>query len=159
MVKKKFETDADAAPIEFSEVNQEDLSEDDLSQIRETIETTEEGNNEDNKKFVTGFRPNPPPRKSWWDRAEKRFDCGQKLVPVNWAGDNKRVCRVCSPGTDANTYFVKFYETRDESIINGCDYIDAPENASYEPYRDEYSKWKLKQEKAKLLAKTVPKTP
>jgi hypothetical protein len=148
MKKKKFEIEKSDEIITDNTVNQDDLSEDDISEIRETLEnqTGTEGSTQNSKRFVTGIRPNPPPKKSWWDEDENRISHGEILVPKNWDGQNKKlICRVCSPGKDPNTYFVKFNEAMNESIIRVREYVKAPEGTEYMPYMDEYTKWKYLQ--------------
>lgn len=137
---KKIKDDEVSSDIE--EVNQTDLSDEDIGEIRASLESDDAPAP---KKFVTGLRPNPPPKKSWWDTIQVKFNCGDVLVPKDWDGKLSTICRVCSPGYDVNTYHVKFYESRDESIVKGSNFVKAPEGTICEPYRDEYTKWRLKQ--------------
>jgi hypothetical protein len=131
---------------DHEEVTQNDLSDEDICEIRASLETDDAPDTVSPKKFVTGLKPNPPPKKSWWDKLEEKFNGGDTIVPISWDGKNeKQICRVCSPGYEQNTYHVKFYESRDESIIKASEYKFAPEGTVWEPYRDEYTKWMLKQ--------------
>lgn len=146
MSKKKFEdTSTDTVPFALDEVKQEEISEEEANEIRQSLD----GDIEEaptSKKLVIGIRPNNPPKKSWWDKAERQIKNGATLVPNNWDGDHKTVCKVCSPGKDPNTYMVKFSQRRDESIIEGFNYKIAPEGTVCLKYMDEYTKWRYEQE-------------
>jgi len=145
MPKKKY-GEEDTSPSGDEITNQEQLSEDDLSSIRTSLDAETETTT-GNKKFVTGLRPNPPPRLSWWDKAKDKFTSGATLVPKNWSGDPRQICKVCCPGKLLNSYWVKFYETRNETEIDGSKYIVAPHEVVFVPYMDEYTKWRLSQKK------------
>jgi hypothetical protein len=151
MPKKKFEDEDDVQPSVIEDdkvINQEDLTDEDISEIRDSLEGSHPSE-DSNKKFVTGIRPNPPPKKSWWDVSKVKVSPGTTLVPKTWNNDSKHVCRVCCPGKDENTYWVKFSETTNETLIDIKDYKVAPEGTEYIPYMDEYTKWKYNQSKKK----------
>ena len=148
MPKKKFIDDDEPSPSISDEIpSQEDISEEDLSTIRSSLDSAESGEGGGNKKFVTGLRPNPPLRLSWWDKSTSKYTSGQTLVPKGWTGDVKQICRVCCPGKLLNYYWVKFSESRNEIEIDGSKYTLAPETAVYVPFMDEYTKWRLSQKK------------
>ena len=143
--------DDDESPIIHSEtINQDEISDEEVSSIRDSLDSNAE-EAETNKKFVTGFRPNPPPKKSWWDKIEKKFHGGDTIVPLNWDGSPKSVCRICCPGPKLNTYYIKVSGVRDESLMDGGAYKLAPEGTKYIPYMDEYTKWKYEQDLKKNL--------
>ena len=149
MPNKKIDDD-EVPNLHNETISQDDISEDEVSSIRESLESNTEEVEKSNK-FVTGFRPNPPPKKSWWDKLEKKFHGGDTVVPVTWDGNLKRVCRICCPGPKLNTYYVKISEIRDESLVDGASYKLAPEGTVYTPYMDEYTKWKYEQDLKKKL--------
>lgn len=151
MPKKKFDDDEDDSHNLNNDdkiINQEELTEEDISEIRNSFEVSTT-TTENSKKIITGIRPNPPPKKSWWDISKNKFNAGNTLVPKKWNGDSRSVCRVCCPGKEIDTYMVKFSECSNESVIKFKDYILAPEDTEFIPYMDEYTKWRYNQNKKK----------
>jgi hypothetical protein len=141
MPNKNLENDDDNIPLQADAINQDEISDDEVSSIRESLDSNSP--EPEAKKFVTGFRPNPPPKKSWWDKVEKKFRGGDTLVSKT---ENRAVCKVCCPGIEENTYSVKFSGCRDESIIKATGYEIAPAGTVYVPFMDEYTKWKYEQD-------------
>lgn len=147
MFKKKKREDDDSSDLIINDINQEDISDEEVSSIRDSLDSNV--SESETKKFITGFRSNPPPKKSWWDKLEddKKFKSGNMLVHKT----EGRICKVCGPNTDPNTYLVKFSGNRDESSINGKHYKLAPDGTEYVPYMDEYTKWKYNRDLLKNI--------
>jgi hypothetical protein len=137
--KMKKEENESQQELNTNEFIQTEITDEEVSSIRDSLESND--SDLETKKFITGFRPNPPPKKSWWDKLDDahRFHGGNLLVSKS---DKSKICKVCCPGTTPGTYAVKFNETRDEITIIGKLFMLAPENTTYIPYMDEYTKWK-----------------
>ena len=100
-----------------------------------------------NKKvFISGIRPNLPPKTSWADKKEiVKFKAGDIIVSKN--PNSTLVYKVCSPGKDINTYYAKLSGSMNESLIDGKGFIISSGSITWIPYMDEYTKWKLSQSK------------